>query len=423
MVKPVLEKPAQRLSIYIGESDRWRGKPLYAALLETLRAHDLAGATVVRGVAGFGARSRVIHTAAILRLSEDLPLRIEVIDTPDKIAHALQLIAPMVSEGLITLDEVQVVRYTHRYLNPLPADRLVAEAMTSNVITLTPDMTVAQAWELMLEHAIKTMPVVDMAHQVVGLLTDEDLLNRAGVQERLSVARRLDSTVLEEELRALHASSLCVAKVMSQPVITARSDEPLGAAAARMVQHSVKRLPVVDAAGKLVGVLSRVDLLRQVTDARPRERQPTIAPGVVQTLGEVMSPTVPTVRHDDDLASLVAAFVESGSNRLVVVDEDGRAIGLVSDADVVGRVQAPYRRGLLAALRGSDRPPEAQVTARTVMSPGVLVGSPDLPIVEAIQQMLPERRKWMVVVDEVGHPLGLVDRAIMLAAIAPRCNY
>jgi len=416
-----LGKHAQRLCIYIGESDRWRGKPLYAALLETLRAHDLAGATVVRGVAGFGARSRVIHTATILRLSEDLPLRIEVVDAPDKIARALELIAPMVPEGLMTLEEVQVVRYTHRYLNPLPGDRLVSEVMTCDVVTLTPNMTVAQAWEQMLKYAVKTLPVVDEVEKVVGLLTDDDLLDRAGVRQRLSVARRLDAATLDEELEALRVSSLRVAKVMSRPVITARSDEPLGAAAARMTRRGVKRLPVVNAAGKLIGVLSRVDVLRQITDARPGERSPAIPSGAAQTLGDVMSPVVPTVRHDDDLAALVATFVETGSHRLIVVDDEGRAIGLVSDADVIGRVQPSQRRGLLAALRGGGSVPAAEVTARTVMSPGALTGSPDMLIVEAIRQMLPEGRKWLVVVDAANHPLGLVDRAILLASVAPRC--
>ena len=81
MAEIAIQQKAQRLVIFIGEADHWRGKPLYAALLDTLKAGGLAGATVTRGVAGFGAHSR-IHTASIVRLSEDLPLRIEVIDSP-----------------------------------------------------------------------------------------------------------------------------------------------------------------------------------------------------------------------------------------------------------------------------------------------------------------------------------------------------
>ena len=196
---PKLNEDAQRLAIYIGESDRWRGKPLYAAILETLKKEKIAGATVVRGVAGFGAHSH-IHTAAILRLSEDLPLIIHAIDTPEKIEKAIELVSPMVSEGLVTVEDVRVVRYTHRYLNPLPADRLVEEVMTREVETLSPGMSVAEAWQKMLDTLIKAMPVVDETGQVLGMLTDEDLLERAGVQQRLSVAERLDEQLLAEEI-------------------------------------------------------------------------------------------------------------------------------------------------------------------------------------------------------------------------------
>ena len=113
---------AKRLRIYIGDSDQWRGKPLYAALLEQLKKEGMAGATVVRGVASFGAHSR-IHTASILSLSTDLPLVIEVINSPEKIQQAVESISPMVREGLITLEDIEVISYTHRFLRPLPADK------------------------------------------------------------------------------------------------------------------------------------------------------------------------------------------------------------------------------------------------------------------------------------------------------------
>lgn len=258
-----IEKKAKRLCIYIGESDRWRSKPLYAAILETLKGEGIAGATVLRGVAGFGAHSR-IHTAAILRLSEDLPLRIEVVDSPDKITKALEVITPMVREGLITEEDVQVIRYTHRYLNPLPADKPITEVMTREVITLNPDMTIAQAWERMLEHLIKAMPVVDESQRVLGMLTDEDLIHHAGLITRISVATRLDETTLNEQLAVLRTSSLRVADVMTKPAITARASDSLGVAAARMAKNEIKRLPVVDDTGRLVGVVSRVDILHQV---------------------------------------------------------------------------------------------------------------------------------------------------------------
>ena len=144
--KQLMGKKAKRLSIYIGESDQWRGKALYVALLETLRTQGMAGATVSRGMAGFGAHS-IVHTTAILRLSLDMPLIINVIDSPEKINNVLKVIAPMVGEGLIILEDVEVVKYTHRYLNPLPIDKRVSDAMTRKVITLADQMPVAEAWE------------------------------------------------------------------------------------------------------------------------------------------------------------------------------------------------------------------------------------------------------------------------------------
>ncbi len=410
-----IQKNAKRICIYIGESDRWRGKPLYAAILETLKANALAGTTVVRGVAGFGAHSR-IHTATIVRLSEDLPLRIEVIDSPEKISKALEAIIPMVREGLITEDDVQVIRYTHRYLNPLPADKPITEVMTRPVITLDPQMTVAQAWERMLEHSIKAMPVVNEQQQVVGILTDEDLIRRAGLQQHLSVAARLDQPMNEKQLAALRSSTLRVADVMTRPVITASAGESLGVGAARLAKHSIKRLPVVDGAGKLVGVVARVDVLRQVMDMETKTPKLNIPGGAALTVQQVMYADIPTVSADADLAAIVSALVETGMRRLVVVDDQNRPIGLISDSDVVSRIQPRQQPGVLDALRGGPAP-SGDIRADKLMSPGVLTAKPDMSLVEAAKEMLSRQRKWLVVVDEQGKAIGLVDRQILLGAM------
>ncbi len=104
--------PAKQVRIYIGESDQWHGKPLFVAIVERLKQHDVAGATVLRGIEGYGANSRV-HTARILRLSEDLPVVIEVVDIAERIERVLPLLDEMVTEGLVTLQDVQVVKYVH----------------------------------------------------------------------------------------------------------------------------------------------------------------------------------------------------------------------------------------------------------------------------------------------------------------------
>jgi len=98
------------MRIFIGESDKYHGKPLYEALLEKLRARGLAGATVLRGVAGFGASS-VMHTDKVLRLSLDLPLIIEIVETEATIQAILPDLDEMIGGGLVTLERARVILY------------------------------------------------------------------------------------------------------------------------------------------------------------------------------------------------------------------------------------------------------------------------------------------------------------------------
>jgi len=111
-----ISEDGQLLRIFIGESDNWHGKPLYEAIILKAREMGIAGATMLRGMMGYGAASR-IHTAKILRLSEDLPIVIEIVDSAEKIDALLPLIDEMVDEGMITLERVRVIKYRHREHN------------------------------------------------------------------------------------------------------------------------------------------------------------------------------------------------------------------------------------------------------------------------------------------------------------------
>jgi len=105
-----LEGEGLLLRVFVGENDRWHGKPLYEAIVARAREAGLAGATVLRGLMGFGAKSR-IHTAKVLRLSEDLPMLIELVDTAEKIRAFVPLLDEMVGDGMVTLEKVQVIAY------------------------------------------------------------------------------------------------------------------------------------------------------------------------------------------------------------------------------------------------------------------------------------------------------------------------
>lgn len=105
-----LEGEGRLLRIFIGESDTWHGKPLYQAIVQRLRAEGVAGATVIRAIEGFGAKSH-LHTSRILRLSEDLPLVIEVVDREENIQRVVPILDEMVADGLVTLEKVEVITY------------------------------------------------------------------------------------------------------------------------------------------------------------------------------------------------------------------------------------------------------------------------------------------------------------------------
>lgn len=105
-----LSGPAMRLTIFVGEDDQWHHKPLHTEIVHRAHQAGLAGATVVRGVEGYGATSR-IHTTRILSLAEDLPVTIIIIDAEDRIRAFLPQLDELVAEGLVIMDPVEVIRY------------------------------------------------------------------------------------------------------------------------------------------------------------------------------------------------------------------------------------------------------------------------------------------------------------------------
>jgi hypothetical protein len=108
-----LTGPALRVTVFVGEADTWHHRPLYAEIVHRAHAAGLAGASVFRGIEGFGASSRV-HTSRLLSLGEDLPVAVVIVDTPERVRAFLPQLDELVSEGLVVLDECEVIRYVGR---------------------------------------------------------------------------------------------------------------------------------------------------------------------------------------------------------------------------------------------------------------------------------------------------------------------
>ncbi len=240
----------KRVTIFIGETDRWYHKPLYMAILEFLRREGCAGATVERGIAGFGADSR-IKTTSLLELSMDLPVVVTWVDRPDRVERLLPQLAQMVPAGLITVEDIQIYQYSSTLREGLP-DVKVEEIMTREVATVGPEVPLAEVVEKLLDKPYTALPVVNTGGLLVGIISDTDLLERGDMEVRLSLKRATDPDLARSLITRLRQNTRIVADVMTSDPITVFPEASLSEAARLMAKKNFKRLPVVDAS-KAVG--------------------------------------------------------------------------------------------------------------------------------------------------------------------------
>ncbi len=413
---------AQKVTIYIGESDKWGRKPLYAAILELLKKEDCAGATVTRALSGFGAHSR-IHTASLVDLSADLPLIIEWVDNPARVERVMPRLREMVIEGLITVHDVEVVTYSHRRLRELPAEAPVRDVMSREVHKVQADTPLAEAVELLLDKVYRALPVVDQEGRVIGILTDGDLLNKADLLA-ISAQRELNEAEISKELHHLRQTGQTVGECMTPTPVTVTDDTTIAQAVKVMVEHNIKRLPVVDVQGRLVGMVSRIDVLRALSQPpvaeSPRKSPP---PGQYVRVGEVMMTNIPTARINASLAEIVDLLVGHAHRRVVVVDEQRRVVGIITDGDLIKRASAEERGGIIQSL--TRRLPLGQAesfqlsqrTAAEVMTGQVVTVTPETSLREALRLLLEHKIKRLPVVDTDGRLVGLVGRGGVLQAL------
>jgi CBS domain-containing protein len=403
-----------RVQIFLGETDQERHRPRYQAILEYLRQEGAAGATVVRGLAGFGANSR-IHTAAILRLSLDLPMILTWIDAPGRVERLLPHVRELAGSGIVTVEEVGIAAYGGRRLEQLRFDLQVQDVMVPDVLSVAVDAPVRSAVEAMIGREFRALPVIDSERRVVGVVSSGDLVTRAGLGARLELLSAMSPEVRRGFLDQVSARR--VGDVMTEGPVTVRTTDSVATATSLMADRKLKRLPVVDGDGRLAGILARADVLRAVGETFPREVDAAAEHPGAQTVGDLMRVDAPVVREDAGLAALLDAVVSTRLNRAVVVDGDRRVLGIVTDADILKAVDPSANVGVVGALmRTAGRPPAGKVAAGEVIARPPLTAGAETPIGEAARLMVKRRFKILSVVDGDGRLLGIVDRADLLRA-------
>ena len=403
-----------RVQIFCGETDQVGHHPRYQAILELLRKEGAAGATVTRGIAGFG-RGSLIHTAAILRLSLDLPLIITWIDAPERVDRLMPAIQRLSGSGVITVEEVGIAQYGERAVGQMRFDLQVRDVMTAEVRSVRASVPVRQAVEALVGQAFRALPVVDDSGRLVGVVSNSDLVGRGGLEARIELLGVMGERDREQYLTRL--PDRAVSAVMTSDPLTAKPTTTLAEATRLLSERRLKRLPIVEPDGQLVGILSRADVLRAVAEAFPSQERAATAPSPkIRMARDVMRTDAPVVAVGAELPEVVVAVCSTRLNRAIVVDEASRVVGVLSDAAVL-RALGSAGGGVVGALmRGVGISNAPKAAARDLMVTPTYAVGPDTALSEVARVMTEHHRKIVPVVDATGRLLGIIDRADLLNA-------
>jgi CBS-domain-containing membrane protein len=374
-----------------------------------------------------------IRSSHQVELLPELPVIVIWLDRPEVVERVLPQITPLIEDGTVTVDITTVVFQATREVEDLPKSLLVRDVMTRDVFSATPQTTLTEIVDDLLSKGLRSVPIVDRERRVVGIITNGDLVRRGGLGARLDLLIAMEPSERAGHLAALADSNLTAADIMTTPPVTVHEATPIREASRLMLDHHLKRLPVVDDSGRLTGIVSRVNLLRTVAAPQVREEENGAAPLAEPAwapVARIMTRDVPTVPEDAPVSHLVNVIISTRLNRAVVVDADGRPLGVVSDAELIERVTPEARPGLLTSLvrslpllHGSEQTQELARhahgrTARDFMQDDYVRVGRDDGIGAVLKEMLDRQKKIAVVVEADGRLAGMVDRRDLLRALA-----
>lgn len=415
------------IRIYTSEEARTQGRPVSEAVVELVAGWRIAARCVVlRGASG-SYESGEIATPSILVLSYNMPLVIEIILPAGEMDARLPALQEVVSDGIITVAPVQTI--SHRTSKRLiPRQLKVQDAMTVSPTTVGTQTPVQEVIRQLLSSDFNAVPVVDDHHRPIGIITQGDLIDRAGMPVRIGLLEEFGRERLDAYLGSM--GQLPAGHVMTKPVVTIEPDRPLVEAVNLMLQRHLKRLPVVDVDGVLIGILARVDIFRTISRTSPdwsglRARQIDVAN--LRTVRDIMRRDTHTVAPDAPVEEVIRVIDTNDIQRVAVVDGEGRLLGLIGDRDVLAAF-GDSREGLWQHLlnrlspAGATRQAASSLAGKTaceVMRVDLASVREDTAIDEAIRLMTDRGLKRLPVIDAEGRFRGMISRDSLLRAGLP----
>jgi CBS domain-containing protein len=413
------------IEVFTSEEVRYKGHSLSTALVRCI--HDLriaARCIVLRGLGGCYENGE-IATQGIEVLSFNMPLKIEIILPASELDHVLPIVEEMVEDGIVMVKaaDIQLHRVKARLL---PRNLRVADIMTSNPKSVRLNSSAADILKLLLASPFNSVPVVDEQGKPIGIVTQGDLIKRAGMPIRLGLLRDMTQDNLDATLRTM--SEKHAREIMTSPVMTLTQDIAVQDAVKQMLNKDLKRMPVVNRQGILTGMLSRFDIFHTVTHETPEWeaiQDLGIGVGNIRRVGEILRRDARAVKSDTPLEEVMKIIDENDIQRVMVVDYEGRLLGMIFDRDLLG-LFAGHKVGIwdriaskltFTAMGQKHRAviENAQKhTAGEIMKKDLITANEDMPLDEAIRLMTEHQIKLLPVVADDGKFLGIVTRNMLL---------
>lgn len=315
----------------------------------------------------------------------------------------------------------------HQVVLPFPAHLKVADVMTHDVYAVEPATPVSEVVTLLVDHALRCLPVIDEKRHVIGVISEGDLLRRGVINLSVAMKQFLPLPERAAAVLALESQGLVAKNLYTPNPVTIAQDAPLTEAARLMVQHTLKRLPVVDKNGCMVGILARSDLLNTVTETvlPPADTTITFGDRPPSLVGDIVERDVPVVQPSTPLVDVLDRILRSPHRRAVVLDGQ-TVVGLITDGDVLKRAarQIEYSalQRLMTWMKGDVLPTELHVAiqgrvAADVMTSRIITVQTTTPIISAIQQLVADDVVGVPVVDEQQAFQGWIERSALLQAL------
>ncbi|WP_332446280.1 DUF190 domain-containing protein [Sphaerochaeta sp.] len=401
------------IKIYTNETAQYEGQPLSTAIIGVVRSLRLAARTLVtRSFAG-SYENGELATNRLVNASYDLPLVIEIVLPQAETQTILDVLNPMVADGLVTIEPLQLVaaRTPSRVLLP---NWLVKDVMTMHPKTGEIGMPLADAVKLLQDTALKCLPVVSPQNIPVGIVTQQDLIKRAGMPIRLSLLK--DLSRVEQVAWASHVATLGLQDVMTRSPITVDRDATLDFAIKLMVQHDLKRLLVTGSDGELVGMLSRIDVFKVLSPAfmvkRADQDVDLSKGGVMQQVSDLQQRDRLSVSEDECIETAIELLANEEVQRAAVVDEQLHLVGVITDARLLSAIDRIDSKGIFSFKR-KEIPRVSDIMIKEL----VRVTEGD-SLSTVLDLMIQNGLKRIPVVDAQGRFTGMIRRDSLLLALS-----